>query len=184
MSALTTGLLMLAAAAGNVGTKSITTTVVRRFGFRTLLSRNSLLIAAGMFLCMLIGHDTPLWAIALLLLAIGITRSLQFTGISTLTYADIPPERLSAATSLASTAQQLAIGIGIALAAVLLRLAAFSHRASMQQHTLGDFRIAFCALGVVALLQMVAFSRLAPDAGDLVSGSRRAAVPQGMSGKL
>jgi MFS family permease len=176
MSAFAAGLLILACAIGDVGTKTVTSKAVRRFGFRTLLSRNGVLLAGGMFACAAIGRGTPAWAIAALLFAIGIVRSLQFTGINTLAYADVPPERLSAASSLASTAQQLSFGIGVALAAVILELAALTHPGSPQRHALEDFRIAFCTLGAVALLQTIAFVRLKSDAGHSVSGHRGTTV--------
>jgi EmrB/QacA subfamily drug resistance transporter len=170
MTAFAAGLLILACAVGDVATKSVTSGAVRRLGFRRLLSRNGLLIAAGMFACALLSPRLPALAIAALLFAIGVARSLQFTGINTLAYADVPPERLSAATSLASTAQQLSFGIGVAFSAMILQLAALTHPGSPHRFMLGDFRVAFLTLGLVALVSAASFARLPAGAGHAVSG--------------
>ena len=62
---------------------------------------------------------TPAWPLPLIfaLLALGgLFRSLQFTALNTLAFADVPTARLSAATSFAGTAQQLAPALGVVLA--------------------------------------------------------------------
>ena len=65
---------------------------------------------------------TPIPLITALLLVGGFFRSLQFTSINALSYADVPPERMSRATTLTSVAQQLSLSVGISVGAIALEL--------------------------------------------------------------
>ena len=49
-------------------------------------------------------------------------RSMQFTGISTLAFSDVPSTQMSYANTLFSTATQLSVGLGITLGAIGIRL--------------------------------------------------------------
>jgi len=167
------GLLVLACAVGDVGTKAFTTRAVRTLGFRTLLVGASLLLALGILACALFAPTTPTLVILVVLFYIGVVRSFAFTGINTLAYADIPPAQMSAATSFASTLQQLSFGIAIALAAIVLHVAALAHRGSTAEYTVGDFRVAFVVVAAIGVLAALNFSKLHPDAGHTVSGRRR-----------
>ncbi|HTJ27738.1 MAG TPA: MFS transporter [Candidatus Limnocylindria bacterium] len=170
MSALGAGLLLLTCAIGDVGSRPFTTRAVRRFGFRAVLTRDALLLAAGILGCAFLSPRTPLVATVALLLFIGVVRSLAFTAINTLAYADVPSERMSAATSLASTLQQLSFGISVAFAAIVLHVAARIHHEQGGVYGIADFRIAFCAVAVIGLAAAYNFAKLAPDAGHVVSG--------------
>ena len=61
-----------------------------------------------------------------MLLVGGFARSLQFTAFNTLAYADVPRARLSAATSLYATLQQVSLTLGITAGAAALVLGTFS----------------------------------------------------------
>ena len=52
----------------------------------------------------------------------GFFRSLQFTCINTIAYADIDKRRMSRATSLVSVGQQLSISTGVAVAALVVEM--------------------------------------------------------------
>jgi len=101
----------------------------------------------------------------------GFFRSLQFTSLNTLGFADIELSQMSRATSFVAVVQQLSLSVGVALAALLLDL----FRSSAGRTTLqaGDFSRAFLAIGLVALLPLLMYRRLAPDAGAEVSGHGR-----------
>ena len=47
-------------------------------------------------------------------------RSLEFTGVNRRAYADIPPEKMSRASSFVAMAQQLGISLGVGVAAASL----------------------------------------------------------------
>lgn len=92
---------------------------------------------------------------------------MQFTTLATLAYADIPSHQTSAASTLWSAAQQMTIGMGIAFGALSLRLAALVRGDAAGMHyVLDDFRWAFVAAGVLALLTLPGYARLASNAGD------------------
>jgi hypothetical protein len=89
---------------------------------------------------------------------------MQFTAMNTLTYSDIEPEYMSAASTLSSTIQQLAVGIGVAFGAFALNSIAFSRSGGHVLTTI-DFQLAFVAVGIVGVVSTLLFLRLPPGAG-------------------
>ena len=173
MNAFSSGLLVLAVFAGNLLMKPATTPVLRRFGFRTVLIGNGLLVAATIFACALFSASTPTAIIVVVLFAGGLFRSMQFTGLTSLGFADIQQSLMSAASTLSSMVQQMTFGLGVAFGAIALRLAGLFHSANGSSLTVGDFRIAFSLAGLVALVAVVDCLGLAPNAGAEVSGRHR-----------
>ena len=169
-TAFVSGLLVLAVFCGNIGIKPATTYLMRRFGFRTTLIWNGVLAAASIFACSFLWSDTPKVIIVLVLFAGGVFRSMQFTALSTLSFSDIPQPQMTGASTLSSTVQQLTLGLGIALGAVALRLAAFRHPDDPTTLSIGDFHLAFALIGLVALVGLYDCVSLAPEAGAEVSG--------------
>src|SRR5690606_18487365 len=96
--------------------------IIRRLGFKRVLVGNAILAGAFIAMCGLFRADTPIWAMAGVLIVGGFFRSLQFTAVNTLTYADLGPAEMSRASSFAAMAQQLAISLGVAFAAVAMNL--------------------------------------------------------------
>jgi hypothetical protein len=106
----------------------------------------------------------------LVLAVAGLVRSLQFTSSNSLTYVDLPPGKLSAGTSIAATAQQLSMALGVTWgAAWLAASAAVFGRA---EPAVADFAVAFLGAALPALLAAPMAARLAPDAGVKASGHR------------
>jgi len=159
------GLLLLAVFAGNLGMKPATSMVLNRFGFKTTLLVNACVAIATIFGCALLSPQTPLPVIIAVLFVSGLARSMQFTTLSTLAFADLQKTRMSGANTLFSMLQQMATGLGIALGAIALRLAGIAHAGS-DVVTTRDFHIAFAVIGVVALTALLDFRRLAPDAAQ------------------
>ncbi|MEJ1160604.1 MFS transporter [Prosthecomicrobium sp. N25] len=167
---------------GNLAMKSVTTPMLRWFGFRTILVVNGILSAISIGLFAAVGAGTPQWLVALLLFAAGATRSLQFTALNTLAFADVEGPRRSAASTLAAILQQLSMLIGIALAVAVVRIAGILRSSEIYDPaatgtetlaTLADFRAAFlvvAALGILASLRFVVMPR---HAGAEVSGHGR-----------
>ncbi|HYZ63552.1 MAG TPA: MFS transporter [Acetobacteraceae bacterium] len=163
------GSLVLALFVGNIGMKPMTSWILRRWGFRSVIVGNALIQAVTMLGCAVIGPATPMLAILPLLIVSGASRSMQFTCLATLAFADVPQDRMAAANTWFSVAFQLGNGMGVAIGAVLLRLAA----------TLGNgrpdllaFHGAFAALAGVMFALAAAGLRLRPEAGAAVSGHR------------
>ena len=173
MTAFASGGLIIACAGGDLVMKVYARQILRRFGFRQTLIFNGLLVALSVLACAAFSASTPVVVIAAVLFIIGLFRSIQFGAFNSLTYVDIPPEKLSAASSLASTIQQMSFGLGVAFGALALHLAALWNRSgSTQAFTVADFRVAFVAAAVLATAAALAFTRLDPHAGSEASGHR------------
>ena len=80
---------------------------------------------------------TPHLLMMALLLCGGFFRSLEFTSVNAITYADIDQPVLSRATSFSSVAQQLSLSLGITIGALLLELSQMIHGTA--QITRADF---------------------------------------------
>jgi EmrB/QacA subfamily drug resistance transporter len=174
LNAFAAGLLVLAYAAGNLGMKTVTTPVLKRFGFRNVMIVNGLLTAATIALCSLLSPDTPRALVMAVLFAGGLCRSMQFTSINTLAFADVPPARMSSASTFFSMVQQMTIGLGIAFGAIALHAAVLIH-GNHAQLSLPDFRIAFLLVAALVLISVLYFIGVKPDAGREVSGHMRTA---------
>ncbi|MCC2655167.1 MAG: transporter [Panacagrimonas sp.] len=172
LSALDSGLITFSGAVGALAMKTVAPAVARRFGFRRILVHNTLLSAVTLTIC---GWLSPHWPVTLamaFLVLTGFLRSLQFTCVNALAFADIAERDMSQATSASSTAQQLALTVGVGAASQLLNLSLAMRGA--QQLSAVDFTWAFAGLGLLSLLAMIWFRALAPDAGQTVSGHRLA----------
>ncbi len=175
LTALQSGLLTFASAAGAMTMKFSAGPIIRAFGFRPVLVGNA--VISGFFLMgyALFRPDTPHAVIFLALLAGGFFRSLQFTAINTLSYADVPAPRMSKATSFASMMQQLSLSMGVAIGAMLLHVTLSLRGGSAIAAQ--DFIPAFLSIGALCLASFAVFLPLARDAGAEVSGHRVAATP-------
>jgi EmrB/QacA subfamily drug resistance transporter len=163
MTPFQSGLVTFASALGAMGMKMAAATMLRRFGFRTILVVNALVSAGFLAACASFTQTTPVIVMLAVLLVGGFFRSLQFTSINTIAYAEVEPERVSRATSLVSVGQQLSISAGVAFGALAVQLTV-----RLEGHdTLGaaDFPPAFLAVAVISALAALIFARLAPDAG-------------------
>jgi MFS family permease len=175
MTAFAAGGFLLSYMLGNLAMKSVTTPVLRRFGFRDVLMVNSVISACSIMALALIGPGMPLILSAALLFFSGASRSMEFTAITTLTFADVPDERRTGANVLAIMVNQLGLSLGVALGAILLTLGMASRHG--RELALADFRLAFLVAGAIGLISLWRFNRLAPDAAHEVSGHR----PRGAS---
>jgi hypothetical protein len=180
MTAFVSGAVIVSCAAGDFSMKFFSKRVLRRFGFRKTLLVNGLLVALTVFGCAGFSAATPIAAIAGLLFLIGLLRSVQFGSFNALTYGDVPQTRMSAASSLASTLQQLAFGVGVAYGALVLHLAALWN-GRRGGFTVADFHLAFLATAALALLSAFSFTRLAHDAGAEASGHESSIVIPSLS---
>ncbi|MBV9489439.1 MAG: MFS transporter, partial [Verrucomicrobia bacterium] len=174
LSPFTSGLLVLAVFAGNLGMKTVTTPVIRRFGFRKVLIVNGFVTAASLFACALLKPDTPTAIIVAVLFFGGLCRSMQFTALNTLAFADVPADDMSSTTTFYSMVQQMTMGMGVAVGAVALRLGGLLHRGSTATLILVDFRVAFSLVALMAVFSAFDFFQLRADAGAVVSGHKPA----------
>ncbi|MFH7115904.1 MFS transporter [Klebsiella pneumoniae] len=168
------GLLMLAVFVGNLPIKPATTPLIRWLGFRRLLLINGALNVCSLLACALLTPQTPVWAIMLILYLGGVFRSIQFTGVSTLAFADVPAAQMSDANTLFSTASQLAVGLGITLGAIGIRLGEqvgdWLHLTELPGIS---FRLSFVFIALICLVGMIDSLHLAKTAGSSVSEKKK-----------
>ena len=177
LNAFSSGLLVLAVFAGNIAMKPLTTPILRRFPFRKVLLVNGTVNAFIIFGCALLGPTTPIPVIVALLFASGLTRSMQYSALNTLAFADVPEGWMSGANTLFNMTQQLSMAMGIALGAVALRIAGlWGPRAASGTIPMGNFHAAFLIIGAVAVLVVLDTMGLDPSAGDSVRRPRSIAV--------
>jgi len=163
LNPLQSGLLTFAAAAGAMAMKPTAGPILRRFGYRRALVGNAVLSALFMAAYGLFRPGTPDALIVALLLTGGFFRSLQFTAVNTLAYADVPAGEMSRATSFASMAQQVSLTAGVALGAMTLH--ATQGWSGAEGLRPDDFWPAFLAVAAIASLSALVFARLPADAG-------------------
>jgi EmrB/QacA subfamily drug resistance transporter len=168
LSALASGVLVLVYFVGNMGIKPLTTPILRRLGFRTVLVANGVLAGLAIMACALLTPQTPRALVLSILLLAGMTRSMQFTGLNSLAFADISAEQRSSAATLSSVLEQVAAVLGVASGALVLNLGQKFRAESVVSAV--DFRIAFVLAGITAAAAALSFRRLDADAGIEISG--------------
>lgn len=178
LSAFQSGLLLLASALGNLGMKMFTTRVLQRFGFRRVALTNATIAGVFIVACGLLTPTTPLVLVLLTIFIYGLSRSMQFSTLATLAYADVGDAQKSAASTLWSVVQQTTLGMGIAFGALALRVASYfsgSAAVGVEAHfSMTDFHAAFAMAGVLTLCSALGYRKMAVDAGDNLGGGSRA----------
>jgi EmrB/QacA subfamily drug resistance transporter len=166
------GMITFAGAAGALLMKLTAAPILRAFGFRTTLLLNTAVCGVFMAAYGFFRPTTPHALLIGILLVGGFFRSLQFTSLNTLAYADIAEARMSRATTFSSVAQQLSLAFGVGLGALLLETTlAWRGRTELDA---GDFAPAFFAIAAVSLCSAFFFAPLPRDAGAEMSGAQPA----------
>ncbi|WP_397414840.1 MDR family MFS transporter [Phenylobacterium sp.] len=164
MSAFAAGMTTFISAAGALLMKTTAPPILRRFGFRSVLLVNAVIVGLSFMAYALFTPDWPHWAIMVVLGVGGFFRSLQFTALNGMAYAEIDEAEMSRATTTSSMMQQLVQSIGVGLSASLLAWLMRLHGET--QLTVETVAPAFIILGLLTMISMAWFVRLAPDAGD------------------
>jgi EmrB/QacA subfamily drug resistance transporter len=183
LTAFQSGMITVANVFGALGMKTIIPIVLRRLGFRVALGLNALTSSFMVALCATFTPEAPFaWIVAVLLVG-GFFRSLQYTSLNTIAYADIDSRYMSRATSLVAVAQQLSLTVAVALGAALVELT-MAWR-GVDKVTSADFQPAWIIVGVISALTSILFWRLPVDAGAEVSrrGFRQPPAPAESHGR-
>jgi EmrB/QacA subfamily drug resistance transporter len=175
LTPLQSGLVTFASAAGAMGMKTLAARIIRTFGFRNIMIINAVVSSVFLAACALFTISTPLLLIMILLVVGGFFRSLQFTAINTLAYAEVEPDRMSRATTLVSVNQQLAVSAGVAVGAALVETTMWFHHVT--ELSAAEFGPAFIVVAVISSLSAYFFFELPADAGHQVSGRGVIVVP-------
>jgi EmrB/QacA subfamily drug resistance transporter len=168
LNPLASGTLVLVYFLGNIGFKPLTSGVLRRFGFRTVTVTNGIVAGLAIMTCAAFSAETQHWLVMLVLLVAGAARSMQFTALNTLTFADVSPSQRSSAATLTSMLHQLVTVLGVAVGALLLNFSQLLRHSNTVDLT--TFRITFTAVGLLAVISALGFLRLPAHAGAEVSG--------------
>jgi hypothetical protein len=114
----------------------------------------------------------PHWIIWLVVLVGGVFPSLQFTGLNSLAYADIPTRDIGRATSVASVIQQVSLGLGVTIAGIVLQI---SHEVQGHARIVwSDFWPAFFVVGLFCVASIPVTMRMPANAGDEIARGSRA----------
>jgi EmrB/QacA subfamily drug resistance transporter len=163
------GLLIVPQAAAAMSSKVLLPRVLARFGYRRSLISNTLALGVALLLFGLIGARTPVWAIVALAFCYGALTSLQYTSMNTLVYADIGDEQASAASSIASTMQQMSISFGVAAAGLTTALFIPDRFRTIPAEIIYGVHWALWLLGGFTVLSTLIFRRLKASDGGNVS---------------
>jgi MFS family permease len=168
------GLVTFASAIGAMGMKTLAARIIRAFGFRNLMTFNAVISAFFLAACALFTVTTPLLLIMIILVVGGFFRSLQFTAINTVAYAEVDPAQLSRATTLVSVNQQLALSAGVALGAFTVQATMWVHHAA--ELNVAMFSPAFIVVAIISAASCYFFWQMPDDAGHEISGRKAVAI--------
>jgi EmrB/QacA subfamily drug resistance transporter len=167
------GLITFTGAVGSMFMKAAAVTVLKRLGYRNVLLYNSFISAAFLAACATFVPGIPFAVMIAVLLVGGFFRSLQFTSINTLAYAEVEPPLMSRATSMTAAAQQLSLSTGVAVGALVVEfMLRLQHGATISA---AEFPTAFLTVGALTASAALIFVRLSPDAGAELAGRKAVA---------
>ncbi len=169
LSPVASGSLTFVISVAAVAIRPITARLLRIFGFRRLLLVNSVLSAAMIAGFAWFDAGTSHAVLVAAMMAFGVVRNTQFNAVQLLSYVDVPPPRLSQATSLGSVVQQLTMGLGVSLGAGLLGLLAGPEG----RPSVAEFQQVFLLIALLPLFGIPGFLQLRPGDGAEVSGRQR-----------
>ena len=163
------GLLMMPTAVGAIGMKVISRRMLKRFGFRNVLVVNTVLIGAVISAWSLVGPGTPLALIVAFGLLLGLFNSLQFSSMNAMAYADIDKPDAAAASTLASTMQQMSMSFGLACGSLLTGFYLSDPAQGNALAVTSALHHAFLTLAALTLASSLSFWALEPRDGESVS---------------
>ena len=163
------GLLIMPQALGAMSVKSVLRRVLGLFGYRGVLFSNTFIIGLLLAAFSTIDGHTPVWAIVLLQFLYGWFTSLQYTSMNTLVYADIDDHDASAASTIASTIQQMSISFGVATAGLTTAFFVPHGASPIPAEMIHGIHLAFRALGGLTIVSTLVFASLRRDDGQAVS---------------
>lgn len=164
-SAFKSGLSMLPLALCSIAAKPMITPLLERFGYKLIMVINTVILG-GLIMCFsLINPGAPEWWLLILLSAMGLANSIQFTCMNTLTLVDLPQKYASSGNSLLSVVMQFAVSFSIAIATMLLD--EFMDKSDLPgAGAVKDaFHYTFVAIGLFSLLSAIIFAQIPRDKG-------------------
>jgi EmrB/QacA subfamily drug resistance transporter len=174
LSPFRSGMVTFGSAVGAMGMKALAARIIRTFGFRKVMTINAVVSSVFLAACALFTVSTPLLLILIILVVGGFFRSLEFTAINTVAYAEVEAPQMSRATTLVSVNQQLSISAGVAIGAACVESSMVLNH--MTELSAGDFAPAFIVVSVISALSAYFFWQMPDDAGNEISGRKVIAI--------
>ncbi len=171
-SPVQSGMLMMPQAIAAMSLKMTMPWILARAGYRGVLISNTIILGLLILFFATIGPGTPAWLIILQSFCFGFFSSLQYTSMNTLVYADIAPEQTSAASSIASTMQQMSMSFGVASASLVIAIFIPDRFHVSAQEMIQGIHRAFFVLGGVTILSTAVFIELKSTDGEAASQHR------------
>jgi EmrB/QacA subfamily drug resistance transporter len=163
LSPFQSGLITFTSTMGALFMKAAAVRILKRFGFRTVLTINAVLSSLFIAACGLFSFNMSFAAMIAILLVGGFFRSLQFTSINALAYAEVPAARMSRATTLAAVGQQVSLATGVAIGALTVETVV--RWGGQGAITAADFPPGFLLVGLIAATSAFIFARMPANAG-------------------
>jgi hypothetical protein len=163
------GLLMMPQAVAAMSLKMAMPAILRRFGYRSVLISNTVMLGLLIVLFATIGPGTPVWLIVAQVFVFGFFTSLQYTSMNTLVFADVTEEQASSASTIASTMQQMSISFGVAAASLATAFFIPDRFHTSAPEMIRGIHRAFLVLGGLTVLSAVVFHELKEEDGENVS---------------
>ncbi|MBD8733103.1 multidrug transporter subunit MdtD [Pseudomonas sp. CFBP 13710] len=159
------GMSMIPLAAAAMVSKSFSRPIIERFGYRIVLTGNTLLLGVLLASLGLVSETTPYWLLLTQLGLLGAVNSLQFAAMNTVTLIDLDDESASSGNGLLSVVAQLSLGLGVACAGALLGGFTASLGNEGVDTVLGAFQATFLTIGLMAMLAAGIFVQLSDSDG-------------------
>jgi EmrB/QacA subfamily drug resistance transporter len=168
-SPMQSGLLLMPQAIAALALKMCIPFIVTWLGYRKVLLWNTGLMGMTIVSFSLIGRNTPVVVVVLLATCFGFFASLQYTSMNTLAYADVPDERSSMASTIASTLQQMSLSFGVATASLATAIFLPNAEHTSTEQLIHGIHLALLALGSCTILSALIFRQLQPSDGASIS---------------
>ena len=168
-SPVQSGLLIMPQALAAMSMKVVMPRLLSAIGYRWVLISNTIILGLLLLLFATIGIHTPVWIIVLQAFVYGAFTSLQYSSMNTLVYADTTDQQSSAASSIASTMQQMSISFGVAAAGLATAFFVPSSGQGGPTEIIHGIHKALVALGALTIVTAIVFRSLKPGDGDTVS---------------
>lgn len=171
-SPIQSGLLVMPQAMAAMGLKMIVPKILARLGYRTVLLGNTLTVGVLIMLFSTVDVGTPAWRIALQAFILGFFTSTQYTAMNTLVYADVTAQQTSAASTIASTGQQMSISFGVASASLIAAMFVPEALRSDPAALVHGVHQSFIVLGLMTMVSSIVFVELRKNDGGSISGKK------------
>jgi EmrB/QacA subfamily drug resistance transporter len=156
------GVMMLPISISALITKRVVTPLILYFGYKRVLTINTLLVGLSVTSFAFIAPSQPAWVRVIQLVIFGFFNSLQFTAMNTVVLKDLTPAQASSGNTLLSMVQMLAMGFGVAVAGTLINI--FTDLdAKVRASALEAFHSTFICVGLITCASAWIFAQLSKD---------------------